>query len=67
MGFNRLLETSHYRLKGLLLVEPMGKKMYAHIRQMRRNLDQCPPAAGRLPRGEGVPCGDCAAMWRATD
>src|SRR5215813_12349988 len=23
MGFNRLLETSHYRLTGLLLVEPM--------------------------------------------
>jgi hypothetical protein len=40
MGFNRLLETSHDRRKGLLLVEPMGKKMHAHIRQMRRNLDQ---------------------------
>jgi hypothetical protein len=46
MGCNRLLETSHYRLKGLLLVEPMGKKMHTHIRQMRRNLDQGAASGG---------------------
>jgi hypothetical protein len=46
MGLNRLLETRHYLLKGLLLVEPMGKKMYAHIRQMRRHLDQRTASGG---------------------
>jgi hypothetical protein len=40
LGCHRLRETSHYRLKGLLLVEPMGHKMPPHLRQMRRNLDQ---------------------------
>ena len=64
MSFNRLLETSHYQLKGLLLVEPMGKKMHAHIRQMRRNLDQrtassgaaCPVARASLA-SIALPCG----------
>ena len=64
MGLNRLLETGHYRLKGLLLVEPMGKKMHAHIRQMRRDLDQRTASGGaacRVARASlasiALPCG----------
>jgi hypothetical protein len=64
IGLNRLLETGHYWLKGLLLGEPMGKKMHAHTRQMRRNLDQCTAsgcAAGCVARASlmpiALPCG----------
>jgi hypothetical protein len=39
MALKRLLEPGHHRLKGLLLGEPMGKQMDAHIRQMRRDAD----------------------------
>jgi len=64
LGCNRLLATSHYRLKSLLLVEPMGNKRHAHIRQMRRHLDQRPAssgAAGHVARASlasmALPCG----------
>ena len=64
LGCHRLLETSHDRLKGLLLVEPMGQKMHAHRRQMRRHLDQGPAsggAAGHVARASlaaiALPCG----------
>ena len=30
MGLNRLLETGYHRRQGLLLVEPMSKKMHTH-------------------------------------
>src|SRR5215813_423648 len=50
MGLNRLLETGYHRLKGLLLVEPMGKQMHAHTRQMRRDLDQRTTSGGAACR-----------------
>src|SRR5215510_9936803 len=64
MSLNRLLEPGHHRPTGILLIEPMGKKMHAHTRQMRRDLDQrpaCGGAAGRVPRASlapiALPCG----------
>ena len=42
MGLDRLRELSHHRVKGLLLVEPMGKHMHADTGQMGRHLNQLP-------------------------
>ena len=39
IGLYGLRELGHNRIKGPLLIEPMGKEMHAHTRQMRRNLD----------------------------
>jgi hypothetical protein len=39
LGLYRLLELGHHWAKGMLLVEPMGKQMHAHTRQMGRNPD----------------------------
>src|SRR6266705_1026073 len=42
IGLDRLLELSHHWTKGLLLVEPMGKQMHAHKREMGRDpVDRC--------------------------
>ena len=54
MGLNRLLEAGYHRLKGLLLVEPMGKKMHTHIRQMRRDVDQRTASGGAACRVAGA-------------
>ena len=40
LGLYGLLELGHHRLKGVLLVEPMGKQMHADKRQPRHNLDE---------------------------
>ena len=34
IGLYGLLELGHHRLKGVLLVEPMGKEMHPHKRHM---------------------------------
>src|SRR6516162_3038710 len=40
IGLYRLRELSHNRLKGMLLLEPLGKHMHADTCQTGRNLDQ---------------------------
>lgn len=50
MGLNRLLETGYHRLKGLLLVEPLGKQMHTHTRQMRCDVDQRTASGGAACR-----------------
>ena len=42
LGLYRLCELSHNRVKGMLLVEPMGNHMHADTGQTGRNLDQLP-------------------------
>ena len=42
IGLYRLHELSHYRVKSMLLVEPMGKHMHADPCQTGRNGDQLP-------------------------
>ena len=42
IGLYRLRELSHHRVKGMLLVEPMGKQMHADKRQTGYNLDEMP-------------------------
>src|SRR5229473_1677907 len=49
MGLDRLRELGHHRAKGILLVEPMGKQMHPHKRQMGRDLDDL-GARGNRPR-----------------
>src|SRR5215470_636121 len=57
MGRYRLPELGHYRAKGLLLVEPMGKQMHAYKRQMGRDPDHlC--ARDHRPMA-------CSLMWAA--
>jgi len=36
LGLYGLLELGHHRLKGVLVVEPMGQQMYTHKRPMGR-------------------------------
>jgi hypothetical protein len=40
IGLDCLLEPGDHRAKGILLVEPMGKKMYAHTRETRCDADE---------------------------
>ena len=42
LGMDRLRELSHHRVKGMLLVEPMGKQMHADTRQTGRNRTSVP-------------------------
>jgi len=59
MGLYGLLELGHYRLKGPVLIEPMGKEMHAYIGQVRPHLDdRCP--GGRRPQPWGVAR---SALW----
>jgi hypothetical protein len=39
LGLYCLRELGHHRAKGILLVEPMGKQMHTHTRQMGRDPD----------------------------
>ena len=39
MGLDGLSELGHHWVKGIVLIEPMGKEMHARTRQMRRDLD----------------------------
>src|SRR6266446_10302115 len=39
IGLYRLLELGYHRAKGPLVVEPLGKQMHAHTRQMGRDPD----------------------------
>ena len=66
IGLYRLLELGHHRAKGSLLVEPMGKQMHAHTRQMGRDPDDlcargnrpmaCQRGCGRPLRTIEPPC-----------
>src|SRR5215813_11003931 len=49
IGLYRLLELGHHWAKGILLVEPMGKQMHCHKRQMGRDPDHL-RARGDRPR-----------------
>ena len=53
MGGDRLLELSHNRVKGALLIEPMRKEMHAHIGQTGLYADDV-GAGGRRPMTRGV-------------
>ena len=52
MGLDGLGELGHNRAKGIVLIEPMGKEMHAHTRQMRRDLDDRCARTNRT-----APCG----------
>ena len=52
------LELGHNRAKGIVLIEPMGKEMHPHTRQMRCDLDDRGARTSGLPSmrfDEGVP------------
>jgi hypothetical protein len=52
MGCDRLLELSHNRVKGTLLIEPMLKEMHAHIGQTGLDADDVGAGARRsMTRG----------------
>jgi hypothetical protein len=48
IGLYRLLELRHHWGKGLLVVEPMGKQMHAHTREMGRDPDDLCASGNRL-------------------
>jgi len=58
MGLDGLSELGDNRAKSIVLVEPMGKEMHAHTRQMRCDLDDCCARTNRT-----APCGSTGAAF----